>query len=1285
MSSVDPDTEASRDTRFGARHGFGLFLFGQTVSAFGDAFSEVAMPLLVLAITGSIAQMGLVAGVSAACQLAAGFVAGAIVERADRRLLMIAGDILQMVIGGTITIVWWLMPAATWSHWAMWIIYPAVVLSSLLYTIYKVALRTLLPQLVGRSALTKANSRLTLNTEIAFGLGPAIAGLAVTWLGAPVAIGINALTFGMSGLALAVLRLRPLDREAGGQDEVRGLARELSGLRFLWRNRFLRALGVLDVANTLLVAGAVSLFIFYVRHDLRQGSAVVGLLLSLGSVGAAAGAMVAAPLRARFGVGPGWLISVAIQGIALAGVSLSGSIWAVAVLAMVFALGQVSAAILALSRRQELTPDGLMPRVSAAVVTLMLAAQSAGTIGLTSAADHIPIRDVFVTAGVLTLAVAVAGIWTAVRGDQSRADSSSLPARRPLPRPVNLGLAAVVTAVVLVVCATGIGATIPPLGSTFNPVTGAWGTMAAGAPAAGDQTLRLAGLGGKVLVSFDSAGIPTIHAASAADAFFAQGFVTAHYRLLQMDLLRREGTGTLAQVLGAGALSSDKTELTLGLGRTAKAIYSALPPSGMARQALRAYAAGVNAAIGRIEAADQLPTAMQLLDDRPVPWTPLDSLVVQGDLTQTLDFTTTPLDNALLARALGRARAQAWFPGTEPTPQAPFDPGPYQRRPLAKIGAIIPGTAAAPPVRAVPTVAAAPPRGPNPPDAVHRGGSTAVASALRWLRALPSAMHRYGASNAWAVAGWRSSTGAAMLASDPHLQQTLPSIWYQVVIDTPGLHVSGVSVPGLPGVVIGRTPGLAWGLTDTQNQSTLFYREAVNPRNPDYYLWRGAWHPFRLVHYLIQVKGAAPVRYTVRVGVHGPMFTAARQTTAVWWAGALPSDDLDALFSLYRAGTPAQVRHALAGWLAPTENFVYATSTGHIGIYSPGIYPQVHAGDPAFPLSGAGADDVAGTIPRPEIPQVSDPRSGIVVSSNQRPVTAAYPYYIGTSAAFDPGYRAQVIQSFLTAHRVITLGEMEQLQRSLTDRFAADLVPYLLAALDGRSSRLTTQQRTAMTILRHWHYSMTANSAASTIWWTFLSEYMDAVFGPWWRERKVPVKTDNNLRLSPDRVSLDEDLQTWTERATPNAAVELPGGTKQNLSTTMTVAFDRAVAELSRKLGRTPQRWAWGRLHSSEFPSLTGARALGYGPRGSGGDIFTPDAADGYPVSTSGPSWRMVVSFAGGSAGVFPGGQSEDPLSPWYENFVKAWWDGRYWPLPSPEGTLPATGRTWTLLAAGRS
>jgi penicillin G amidase len=842
----------------------------------------------------------------------------------------------------------------------------------------------------------------------------------------------------------------------------------------------------------------------------------------------------------------------------------------------------------------------------------------------------------------------------------------------------NVLAALLVSAAVLALLAFGYGP-VPALGRALDPGHGAW-TSAAGAQPVHSATLSLPGLAPPVTVAFTSHGVASIRAAGDDDAFLALGYLHARFRLTEMDLERRLGEGRVAQLAGPAGVSSDKFELRLGLLRTAQAEWAATPRTSPAGQALIAYSRGVNDYLAQARRTGQWPSIYGLTGVYPGPWTPVDSLVLQGVLTQQLDYTTTPLDYAILERTLGPAHTMAWFPILAPGPGSPYDPGPYRYRGLAPI---------APQTGEVPTPAAAaaskgPAAGPGSGSGVTAQEATAAAAILAQADALPSGLiHQYPDSNAWAANGPAVAGAKAMLAGDPHLPQTVPSIWYQAALSAPGLSVTGVTVPGLPGVLIGHNAHIAWSLTDTQNQATLFYAERTSKSHPGQYFWRGAWRRMRQVRYTIPVRGASPVHLTVNLTVHGPVMTQAGQTTAVDWMGNIPSPDISVMIGVSHAHDFAQFRAALAGWRAPTQNFVYADDQGNIGAISAGYYPLVRHGDPWLPMPGTGADDVAGVIPYASVPQVYDPPAHVVATANQRPVGPSYPYYIGTSANFfDPGYRAGEIYASLRGRSGMRPADFAAIQLSLTDRLAQQIVPQLLAALQG--GHLTARQEVAAGLLHGWDGAMAQTSAAAALWWTFWGDYLDAVFEPWWKAAKVPVHKDRaGLAIRPQtQFSLDQVLASWTTSDPGNSAFSPPGGPHRTAPEVMRAAFATAVAHLAATLPGAPSSWAWGRLHVRQFPSVTQAPALGYGPRASGSDAWTVDAADGGLVSHQGPSWRMIVAWTGrGTAtgqGVYPGGQSENPASGWYEDQMADWWDGRYLAMP-PAGGYAAGPAVWSL------
>ena len=817
--------------------------------------------------------------------------------------------------------------------------------------------------------------------------------------------------------------------------------------------------------------------------------------------------------------------------------------------------------------------------------------------------------------------------------------------RRVLPF-VNLAAALVVTAAVLYAAFMPAGP-LPALGPAFNPVTGAW-TMAADAQE-GNRTVRLAGLDQPVTVLFEAGGTAHITAQTDHDLYLATGYVHARFRLFQMDLLRRQGAGRLSEVVGKAALDTDRFELQLGLLRTAQAEWSALATDDPSRAALVAYAEGVNDRMAEAISNHQLDAMFTLLGYQPQPWTPVDSLLVKGDMTQTLNFTDTPLVMALLKKSLGADLASEWFPRLPPNVQSPYDTGPY--------------------------AAAAPPAPIATMSQITDQEAQSAAALYQKLAALPAGLvAKGGASNNWAVAGSRSASGGALLAGDPHLHLTLPAIWFQLTMDSPNYHAAGVSIPGTPVVLIGHNQHIAWSLTDAQNQQTFFYQEKEDAAHPGQYFWNGGWHDYTSVAYDIPVLGGATQHLTVKLSVHGPVISERGMATSVWWAGNIPSQDLGVLLRVGQAANWLDFRNALRGWYSPTHNFVYADDRGNIGLISAGYYPQIAKGEPWLPMSGTGEYDVVGTIPYDYIPQAYDPKDGIIWSANQRQVTADYPYYIGTASNFfDPGYRANEIHRVLSRPGRLSATDMQALQTDTRDYLASEIVPVLLQTLS--QSQLSATEGAAADLLRDWTtYRMDADSSAATVWSYFWSNYVQETFGPWWKSRDVGVD------MSEVVDTLGQDLETWTLHDPSNRTFSAPGVGARTAVETERAAFRDAINQLSKKLGSDPQTWSWGKVHQRELENLAQVSGLTYGPRADGGDSRTPLAAPDFP-STHGPSWRMVVDWGTGTfEAIYPGGQSENPASPWYANHADTWWDGLLDPMLSASVAAGTDGvKTWTM------
>jgi penicillin G amidase len=806
---------------------------------------------------------------------------------------------------------------------------------------------------------------------------------------------------------------------------------------------------------------------------------------------------------------------------------------------------------------------------------------------------------------------------------------------------VGNGVAALaVSACLLAVLGAGLGR-FPALGRALVPGRGAW-TSAAGARLADSQTLTVPGLTDAAHVSFTAQGLASITAQTDDDAFIALGYVQAEFRLEQLDLERRVAEGRLAQLIGRSGVASDEFELRLGLLRTAQQEWAAMPASSPAAQALLAYARGVNDYLARARSTGQWPALFSLARVYPPSWTPVDSLAVQGLLTQDLGFSTAPLDYELLEQSLGPRRTLQWF--------AP-EPGGAQ---LAdSVTAFPAGSASAAAAILAETRAESGALGTAPADQI--GSATA--------------------STAWAVNGSRVAGGGALLAGDPDLPLTMPPAWYQVSLTAPGLAVSGLTVPGLPVILIGHNASIAWSFAPQPGEDTLYYDEQTRQRGREYF-WRGRWRPLRVLRYAIGVRGGPTRQFSVHLTAQGPVLTTAGRTMSVYWTGALGSPDVAALLGVAKASDFSDFTSALAGWQSPDLSFVYADDHGNIGSVTAGQDPQLTDGQALLPLPGTGADDVSSLVPAATGPPAYDPAAGFVAA--------------GGAAVF-----GNAVPGYLSAHSAMTPASLAALQDDAADPIAAVVMPKLLAALQG--APLSAVQRAAERTLASWDGRMTASSPGASVWWLFWSSYLTTVFEPWWGTAKVPVSMDpDDLSVGASQPSLDADLAAWTVGDQQNAAFSPPrpslaaAGPRSARSTRpvtstavaaaavppavqdMRTAFRQAVNLLSAWMGASPTAWQFGKLHTAQFPSLTGASALGYGPTPAGGDDSTVNAAVGWLNSQLGPSARVIAGWPVAGQAIaevsYPGGQSENPASPWYDDQTASWWAGAYLPMPWADG-----------------
>jgi len=767
-----------------------------------------------------------------------------------------------------------------------------------------------------------------------------------------------------------------------------------------------------------------------------------------------------------------------------------------------------------------------------------------------------------------------------------------------------------------------------------------------------DENVPLADLSDEVTVYFDTHGIPHIFAHRWTDAARVLGYIHAGDRLWQMDMFRRQASGATAELLGKDALPSDILMRQLGIRRSCEALWNAGDIPADLRAELIAYAAGVNA---RIAALDEktLPIYFQALGYRPAPWTPVDSLVFSKYMGWDQSGTLDDLWFGMMVEKLGvQAAEQLWpleRPYEVPTVHAQSD--------RAKLSALRP----------------------LPGMAQTYEHTLAAQRAVHWLGRGGS----FGSNN-WAIDGTKTTTGKPLLCNDPHLGFSLPSIWYAAHLSVNGENVAGVTFAGAPHVVIGHNDRLAWGITNMQADAVDCFVETMHPDDPLQYQHRGEWKKVERITEHIPVRGEAAHELHIDSTVHGPIIRRDERAISLAWTGLAPTKDLVAIWGMGRAKDMRQFLAALDDLAVPCLNIVYADVDGNIAMHPCGTLPVRTPGQGRIPLDGASGDnDWLATIPRSQLPLSVNPPEHFVASANGRPAPLGFPHYLGWM--WDASYRIRRINDQLSAADKISLDGMKAIQCDAYDKAAERFVPVLLAAHnDGKPAEPIAQR--ALDELAKWDYVADADSIGTAIWLRWFQIYREQIWNDEWTSRGIQQPDGSwgfsgTNRREPmievlEFITREDPQSIWfDDRTTPQ---------RETRDDILRSSFLAAVTALRGQLGDDVAKWNWGAINILHIGSLSRQPDLARRGLATVGTAYTVNPGSNVGTVGGGASWRMIVDLAdpSRSIGVYPGGQSENPASPLYNDLMEPWAKGEYLPLHAlgSADRLPESARTRKLV-----
>jgi penicillin amidase len=765
----------------------------------------------------------------------------------------------------------------------------------------------------------------------------------------------------------------------------------------------------------------------------------------------------------------------------------------------------------------------------------------------------------------------------------------------------------------------------PRLGNFLSPQKGFW-QNAEPADISFDKNIAIPGLASTTDVYFDERLVPHVYAANETDAYFVQGYLHAKFRLWQMEFQTYIAAGRLSEVIGEDGLKIDRYFRRLGMVYGAEQSLHSMEADPVIRPIMNAYTAGVNAYIHSLQSKD-LPLEYKLLDYKPEAWTNMKSALFLKFMS--FDLSGQGDDDLFMTNTrnlLGYETFKKLFPLRDDS----LDP-------------IIPkGTAFEKPGIEV--------KVPAHLDSVYFGIKDVVTAIP------PIIPPKNNGSNNWAVSGSKTKSGKPILCNDPHLGLNLPSLWYEMQISTPSHNSYGVSFPGAPTIIIGFNDSIAWGVTNAGRDVKDFYEIRFKDNSMREYWLDSGWHKSGFRKEVIKVKGLPDVIENIAMTLFGPvMYDQSYKSKnedgkyyAVRWTAHDASDELLTFYKLNKANNYKDYVDAVSTFQCPGQNFVFASVSGDIAIRQEGKFVAKWKQQGDFVQPGTNSNyNWQGFIPENENPRLLNPARGFVSSANQMSVDSTYPYYLGRAGNFT-STRGYIINRKLEAMSSITPRDMEQLQTDNYNVTAEFARPVLLKLLD--ESKLNTNEKRILSIFKGWNLRNDVTEKGATIFKVFWDSVYMQTYQDEFGKSKIPLfwPTHTTLLeslLKDSAYAFADDINTKDKRETMNEVV--------------LIAYKKACLTVVK--AEKENSAEWGKFKDTRINHLLKIPALSrlHLPIGGGTGVINAT------TDNHGPSWRMVVHLTTPVEAyvVYPGGQSGNPGSKYYDSFIDTWAAGKYYPV----------------------
>ncbi len=758
------------------------------------------------------------------------------------------------------------------------------------------------------------------------------------------------------------------------------------------------------------------------------------------------------------------------------------------------------------------------------------------------------------------------------------------------------------------------GSPVPAIGKFMSPFDGFWINAERSALPLEDE-LSFDQLESETQVVFDERLVPHIFSDNLKDAFFVQGYLTAKYRLWQMDISTRATGGYLSEVLGARTKKIDLRQRRKGIRWAAENMVSNWTHTGEIAW-IEAYTNGINEYIESLT-PEEYPIEFKLLGYEPEPWTPFRSALFLYGMVEELSSRNLDLRASNSLKAFGPDMFEFLYPEHNPdqTPVIPkektWDFEPIWEDTISEnaLSSLVPG---------------------------------------RQVFENPS---EFAGSNNWAVSGSKTNSGFPILCNDPHLGLSLPSIWYEIQISTPEFKSYGVSLPGVPGIIIGFNENIAWGVTNLGHDFVDWYTIKWADEDKTTYWFGEDKLDVSIEEEIIKIKGEDPYTENVKYTIWGPIAYTDENSPlydmAMQWLGHYTFNtdkrsQISTFIGLMKARNHDDYVSAMRCFDMPPQNFAFASNEGDIAITANGRLPIKYDQQGRFIQDGSDPQNTwKGFVPMEQVPQTKNPEAGFIASANQRSTSKDYPYYY--NGGFDD-YRGRMINRILSKAENFTVDSMMQMQNNNYSIKAEEALPLMLEAVGNPSEELAGK---ILKDLQRWDYRFEKDEKAPAVFQKWYSWVYKTTFD------EVYALRDSMDVLYPDSWRLIDLLENFPDHSVfdikETAAIELA-------SDVIRIAWDSTLMDIAENY--EAEDYNWQKEKGTFIGHLGNIKPFGAFDVPIGGYHDAINAVQ----DDFGPSWRMIVQLGEKPRawGVFPGGQSGNPGSKYYDNMIHQWAEGQY-------------------------